>query len=175
MEGRRQAGDTARTLDSPEVLCLEPRVAEGPLLPFRRPSNVGRSEGPPVQAQSLRESRVRGGRARRPRQERANPPRELSQAMVTHEEWKCSQNTMDKNKCDGSSSTCQLIAKWQEKHMSPNNEPSEHVTEPCRLSPVHAGKAARPVGGALSSGEQRRGVRTSDCEHSKSVLENGKV
>lgn len=39
--GGQQADDTARTLDSSEVLCPEPRVAEGPLLPFRRPSNVG--------------------------------------------------------------------------------------------------------------------------------------
>lgn len=57
------------------MLCPEPRGAEGPLLPCRRPSNMGRSEvapAPGAEPEGI-QSAGGGGRGGHDRSERAPP------------------------------------------------------------------------------------------------------
>lgn len=84
--GEHSGQTAARTLDPSDVLCPEPRGAEGPLLPCRRPSNMGRSEvapAPGAEPEGI-QSAGEGGRAGRPRQERASPPHGSSAKRWRH-------------------------------------------------------------------------------------------
>lgn len=106
------------------MLCPEPRGAEGPLLPCRRPSNMGRSEvapAPGAEPEGIQSAGGGGAGGAATAGASEPPPRQLSQAMETHVGWRCSQNTMDGNGRDGSGSTCEFTTKRQEKHTFPNN------------------------------------------------------
>lgn len=122
--GGSTAGRRQRALWIPQMCSARsPGAPRGPCFPAVVPLTWGDPRWPPPRAQSLRESRVRGGGAGGAATAGASepPPRQLSQAMETHVGWRCSQNTMDGNGRDGSGSTCEFTTKRQEKHTFPNN------------------------------------------------------